>query len=40
MNRVHRVLVGVIALCSSVASLEGQGNTAALETTKVVAQTL
>lgn len=40
MNRVHWVLAGVIALCSSVASLEGQGNTAALETTKVAAQTL
>jgi multidrug efflux pump subunit AcrA (membrane-fusion protein) len=40
MNRVPWGIAVVIALCSSVASVEGQGNTAALETTKVIAQAL
>jgi membrane fusion protein, multidrug efflux system len=40
MNRVPWRIAVVIALCSSVALLEGQGNTTALETTKVIAQAL
>ena len=40
MNRVHWVLVGVIGLGATSASLHSQSNTAALETIKVVAQTL
>jgi RND family efflux transporter MFP subunit len=40
MNRLHSVLVGMIALCASTASLHSQSNPAAVETTKVVARTL
>lgn len=40
MNRGQMIMAGVIAFCVTAASLEGQSNTAAVETTKVVAQVL
>jgi RND family efflux transporter MFP subunit len=40
MNRGPWIIAGVIALCVSATSLEGQSNTAAVETTKVIAQAL
>jgi RND family efflux transporter MFP subunit len=40
MNRGPWNIAGVIALCVTATSLEGQSNTAALETTKVIAQAL
>ena len=40
MNRGHWIMAGVIAFCVTATSLEGQSNTAAVETTKVVAQVL
>ncbi len=40
MNRGLWIIAGVIGLCVTAASLEGQSNTAAVETTKVIAQAL
>jgi RND family efflux transporter MFP subunit len=40
MNRGLRIIAGVIALCATATSLEGQSNTVAVETTKVIAQAL
>lgn len=40
MNRGQLIMAGVIAFCVTAVSLEGQSNTAAVETTKVVAQVL
>ena len=40
MNRGQMIMAGVIAFCVTAASLEAQSNTAAVETTKVVAQVL
>jgi RND family efflux transporter MFP subunit len=40
MNRVQRIVAGVIAVCVGAVSLAGQSNTARLETTKVISQAL
>jgi RND family efflux transporter MFP subunit len=40
MNRGPWIIVGVISLCATATSLDGQSNTAAVETTRVVAQAL
>jgi RND family efflux transporter MFP subunit len=40
MNREPWIIAGVIALCVTATSLDGQSNTAAVETTKVIAQAL
>jgi RND family efflux transporter MFP subunit len=40
MNRVQRIIAGVIAVCASAVTLVGQTNTARLETTKVISQAL
>lgn len=40
MNRGRMIMAGMIAFCVTATSLDGQSNTAAVETTKVVAQVL
>ena len=40
MNRVQRIIAGVIAVCASAVPLAGQSNTARLETTQVILQAL
>lgn len=40
MNRGQMIMAGMIAFCVTATSLDGQSNTAAVETTKVVAQVL
>jgi RND family efflux transporter MFP subunit len=40
MNRGPWIIAGVIVLCVTATSLDGQSNTAAVETTKVIAQAL
>jgi RND family efflux transporter MFP subunit len=40
MIRGHMILAGVIAFCMTATTLDGQNNTAAVETTKVIAQAL
>ena len=40
MNRGQMIMAGAIAFCVTATSLDGQSNTAAVETTKVVAQVL